>query len=576
MGSPTAGPARVGSAPVPALRAHLALAAGPGAEGWLVLLVEEGAVELERVLRLRGSAARAFEVLCAGGGPAELAAELRRAGAAGAEAERDARDFLADLVRRGLAQEAGAEPGPRHPVDVGDAGEHGRVPGGASDAADRAAWEAPAVLGAAELVGLAREALARGLRLRFRANGRSMRPWIPHGARVEIEPARFDAVRAGEVVLYATPSHPLVAHRVLRRDPLGLVACGDSAGRIDVVAEGAFLGRVARSAAPGGRWRPVSSGWRRPAGLASGHLRRGAARLAAALVLRPLARTLGRPSRRRAALRALLRLSSGGLTRVARACERLRAPLDVARAALLSTAEKDAERRGLYARRSVQEFTSLDENVAAGLTLLEEALLARHAIAPGRALVLGCGPGRESLALAARGFEVTGLDREEGLLSRASEAARRRGLSLRLVLGEATDFRLGERFDHVVVFSGLLDMVLPRARRVALLARAREHLAPGGRVLVTFLSAYVPPAAGGPAPPAPNAGPWSALNPEHEPGDTYLLNETVHVYPRGADLAGEARAAGLEVEALHRDQRAYDRAAGRVRGYAVLRVAGEA
>jgi hypothetical protein len=86
-------------------------------------------------------------------------------------------------------------------------------------------------------------------------------------------------------------------------------------------------------------------------------------------------------------------------------------------------------------------------------------------------------------------------------------------------------------------------------------------------VLVTFLSAYAPPGA---PPPAPGKTFLEALNPEHERGDAFLLNEVVHVFPRAGDVAAEAREAGLVPLHVARDQRAYDRAPGRVKSYAVL------
>jgi hypothetical protein len=110
-------------------------------------------------------------------------------------------------------------------------------------------------------------------------------------------------------------------------------------------------------------------------------------------------------------------------------------------------------------------------------------------------------------------------------------------------------------------------MLLPRARRLGMLRCARAHLRPGGHVLVTFLAAYrwpdEPPRAAG-------ASFLEALNPDHEAGDTYLLNEAIHVFPDDADVAAEAHAAELETVELFRDQRAYDRPAGQVRCYAVL------
>jgi hypothetical protein len=119
----------------------------------------------------------------------------------------------------------------------------------------------------------------------------------------------------------------------------------------------------------------------------------------------------------------------------------------------------------------------------------------------------------------------------------------------------------------VVVFSGLYDMILPRAARVRTLSNAARHLRPGGKVLVTFLSAYAAPDA---PPPAPGKTFLEALNPEHERGDVFLLNEVVHVFPSAEHVAAEARDAGLVPLFVGRDQRAYDRAPGRVKSYAVL------
>jgi SAM-dependent methyltransferase len=155
------------------------------------------------------------------------------------------------------------------------------------------------------------------------------------------------------------------------------------------------------------------------------------------------------------------------------------------------------------------------------------------------------------------------------MLERARALAHAAGLEIRYLAGEAGDFRVeGGPFDAVVIFSGLYNMLLPRARRVRMLASARAHLRPGGRVLVTVLAAYRWPGEG-PEPAGKHV--LEALNPEHERGDLYLLNESVHVFPRDGDVADEAREAGLETVELFRDQRAYDRPAGQVRGYAVLR-----
>jgi SAM-dependent methyltransferase len=101
-----------------------------------------------------------------------------------------------------------------------------------------------------------------------------------------------------------------------------------------------------------------------------------------------------------------------------------------------------------------------------------------------RVLDLGCGGGEWLVrALAAHGrLRGEGVDISEGALARARETARVRGVGDRLVLHQrnAADFAAPHAFDLVLcvgathAFGGLLPT----------LAAAREHLAPGGRVLV--------------------------------------------------------------------------------------------
>ncbi len=521
----------------------------PGDRGILAVLVRGGVAELGEAFCLRGTAERLFALGLQGSpqglSPELAAADLLAHGALSAvQAEADARAFLAELERRRLSGAPAAR--------AADGLEHAGV-----------ALEAP------ELEQLAREVLRTGHRLRYRAFGRSMRPSIPPGSLLEVDARPFAEVARGDVALYSAGEHRLVAHRIVGRRSGRLLARGDTCLRLDEVDPADYLGVVRARVDPGGRRVLLSTPWRRATGLASGLAWHGTAWMASKLVVRPLRASFGGPSPVRRLIRGALRASSGVLLAGERIARRMRSPLDVARAALLSAREKDEGRRRLYARRSVQSFTSLEENVASGLTLIEEVIFARHGLEPGRTLVLGCGPGRESMALARRGFAVTGLDREDRMLERARELARAASLEIRYLCQEARGFRLeGESFDYVVIFSGLYNMILPRRERVMLLENCKQHLAPGGRVLLTFLSAYRSPLDA----PAPRAGGfWEAAYPEHEAGDLFLLNEAIHVFPSGEHLAEEARAAGFEVAALHRDQRAYDRSEGRVRGYAILR-----
>jgi SAM-dependent methyltransferase len=514
-----------------------------GEDGCLALIVRDGRGELDRASLLRGTAREIAQALGPSASEAEVQAWLRACGAhSEAEVRADAQRFLDELQR--------LEPSPEGSIGRGSASPESPLE------PEPEAWTR-----------LARAVLASGHRLHFRAYGRSMRPFVPHGSLLEVEARAFESVRLGEVVLHATPLAPLVAHRVVGRAGPALLTRGDSNARLDRVTPEEFLGVVVARQVDG-HWRSLSSPWARGAGMAAGLAYRVAVAVSRLVLLHPLRSTFTRRSWLRAGLRFSLRLASAASLTLERLAIRARRPVDVWRAALLSSAEKDAERARLYRRRAIQDFTALDENVRSGLTLLEEVLLARHPI-HGRVLVLGCGPGREALVLARRGCTVTGLDREPGMLERARELAQAQGLVIHYLEGEAESFRIaGEPFDAIVLFSGLYNMLLPRARRVRLLESCRAHLKPDGRVLLTFLAAYHWP---GDNVRAPGKHWLEAMNPDHERGDLYLLNEAIHVFPWDEDVAEEGKLAGLATVELYRDQRAYDRPLGQVRGYAVLR-----
>lgn len=65
-------------------------------------------------------------------------------------------------------------------------------------------------------------------------------------------------------------------------------------------------------------------------------------------------------------------------------------------------------------------------------------------------LDLGCGPGRHSMELARRGFQVTGVDRTASYLEQAKQRAEREGLNIELVNADMRHFRRPGTYDTVV------------------------------------------------------------------------------------------------------------------------------
>lgn len=119
-----------------------------------------------------------------------------------------------------------------------------------------------------------------------------------------------------------------------------------------------------------------------------------------------------------------------------------------------------------------------------------------------RVLDVGCGPGRHSLALAARGLDVVGVDISERFVDVANETAARADLpaSFRVADARALSPDLSTSFDAVVSLcqgafglAGGADAIDELPRREldeAILAGIGGALVPGGRCAVSAFSAY--------------------------------------------------------------------------------------
>ncbi|MBM4440916.1 MAG: class I SAM-dependent methyltransferase [Candidatus Rokubacteria bacterium] len=127
------------------------------------------------------------------------------------------------------------------------------------------------------------------------------------------------------------------------------------------------------------------------------------------------------------------------------------------------------------------------EVLDAGLWDWERAHYPRFLRATDRVLLVGCGTGRDLIALLRLGYRVEGLDPAVEALAIARQRLEASGLTAPIHEGDVVTAALPGTFD-AVIFSWLSYSYIPPApaRREAL-RRLRAHLAPGGRVLLSYL-----------------------------------------------------------------------------------------
>ena len=211
-----------------------------------------------------------------------------------------------------------------------------------------------------------------------------------------------------------------------------------------------------------------------------------------------------------------------------------------------------------HAERDWRDFGlgQTDQDIAAGLFPWEQDFCLPFLKPGDRILVVGCGSGRDLLALLERGYRVAGLEPVPQCLAVAARRLAERGLRAELIAASIETASLEPRFD-VFLFSWFCYSYIPqRARRVRVLARVRGLLPPDGRVLISYIRAE----------PAPRRSLWrlarstawvtrSDWRPEY--GDVFVArhdNGCLHYEHRfqPAEIEAEATASGLTV-AFHDD-----------------------
>lgn len=169
-----------------------------------------------------------------------------------------------------------------------------------------------------------------------------------------------------------------------------------------------------------------------------------------------------------------------------------------------------------------------------------------------RVLVVGCGAGRDLVALVQQGHRAEGLEPVPRCAEAARENLRRRGLSAPVATAWIETAPLEGPYDAFVLSWECYSYIVGSGARVAVLERLRRSLGPGGRILLSYAAAQSPT-----RPLLAAAARLGGAGCRLEPGDRFFAvggGRFLHFQHefRLGEIAEEAGRAGLKV--AHEDR----------------------
>jgi SAM-dependent methyltransferase len=184
----------------------------------------------------------------------------------------------------------------------------------------------------------------------------------------------------------------------------------------------------------------------------------------------------------------LVYLVAQSLYFVAGQLSRLASAFDGLLPALFSPAQLNTQTRKVYKKQYnsdlIQRSIGFEWQV---LLAWENDVLNRHAMKPGLMLIMGCGFGREALAIARRGIAIVGVDSSAAAVQTAQRLAKASGVPARFHVADYLTLPyVSPVFDYAILSATMYSAIPGMAQRQAWLNDLCRILKPEGLLILSF------------------------------------------------------------------------------------------
>ncbi|NQT81141.1 MAG: signal peptidase I [Candidatus Aminicenantes bacterium] len=291
---------------------------------------------------------------------------------------------------------------------------------------------------------LSRNILQKRNSVRFQVKGRSMFPFLQDEDFIIVSPIKNSSIKPGDVLLYSSTENKVVVHRVIKKHKkdnrmIWSVKGDATSGPPEELDIQNVLGKVVSIERTGkrinvdgglGRLNNFIYSWFWP--------------------LIKIQRVLDR----------ILSLFDPNLF--------IKKPID----SFQSVAEK-------YDGKEEVEFHS--RILSEGLEKWEKDVITKYVKPKTRILDVGCGAGREAIALTKMGFKVTGIDISPNMINKAIKNAKKEKLNIQFKVQNVADITCPTKsFDYVLFSRAVYSYIPTKKLRVKILKKIKDILKPDG------------------------------------------------------------------------------------------------